>query len=118
MKKAIFVAGLLLFMAGTADAQEPNRIGKQDTALYKHPQRGANDPAWDKNKRMRDRHQQGWKARPDSGAPAPVPDSMSNRRIYKSPKTKQKATPTGQEATGTNSTNAPNPKNAGKSQPE
>lgn len=39
-----------------------------------------------------------------------------NRRNYKSKKTGQVATPSGQEATGTNGTTAPNPKNAGKAE--
>jgi hypothetical protein len=37
---------------------------------------------------------------------------INNRKVYKSKKTGQTATPTGQEATGTNGTHANNPKNA------
>ena len=44
-------------------------------------------------------------------------DSMANNRVeYKSKKTKQVATESGQQATGTNGTHANNPKNAGKSE--
>jgi hypothetical protein len=39
-------------------------------------------------------------------------DTLNNRKIYKSKATGQTATPTGQEATGTNGSHAPNPKNA------
>jgi hypothetical protein len=39
-------------------------------------------------------------------------DTLNNRKIYKSKATGQAATPTGQEATGTNGSHATNPKNA------
>lgn len=41
-------------------------------------------------------------------------DTLNNRVEYKSKGTKQVATPTGQEATGTNGTHSNNPKNASK----
>ena len=41
-------------------------------------------------------------------------DTISNRKVYKSKKTGQAATRTGQEAAGTNSSHAPMPKNAGR----
>jgi hypothetical protein len=39
-------------------------------------------------------------------------DTISNRKVYLSKKTGQKATPTGQQATGTNGSHANMPKNA------
>lgn len=46
-------------------------------------------------------------------------DTITNNRvIYRSKRTGQAATPTGQQATGTNGTHANNPKNAGKSSDE
>ena len=42
-------------------------------------------------------------------------DTINNRKVYKSKSTGQAATPTGQQATGTNGNHANLPKNAGKS---
>ena len=39
-------------------------------------------------------------------------DTLNNRKIFKSKEKGQAATPTGQEATGTNGSHAPTPKNA------
>ena len=43
-------------------------------------------------------------------------DTLNNRKIYKSKTTGQAATPTGQQATGTNGTHSNTPKNAGKNE--
>ena len=43
-------------------------------------------------------------------------DTLNNRKIYLSKETGQKATPTGQQATGTNGSHANMPKNAAKKQ--
>jgi hypothetical protein len=45
-----------------------------------------------------------------------TPDTVNNRKIYKSKATGQTATPTGQQATGTNGSHSNMPKNAGKNE--
>ena len=45
-----------------------------------------------------------------------VATKRNDRVMYRSKKTGQSATPTGQEATGTNGSHSNNPKNAGKSE--
>jgi hypothetical protein len=46
--------------------------------------------------------------------PTPGIDTSNNRKLYKSKRTGQVATPTGQEATGTNGSHANNPKISGR----
>jgi uncharacterized protein YxeA len=108
MKKIILSVLALFFMAGIANAQA--KEGHDSATMHKtYAQKkgyGAkNKQHGTKNKRMK-------KSNWDSINKTGFVDTTNPGVNYKSKETRQSATPAGQEATGTNSTNANNPKNA------
>ena len=93
MKKFIFFAAVMIGIAGFANAQ--NTVNYESDSAKQKP---------------------GSKSNPinTNSASNTKPGRNNNRVEIKSKRTKQLATPTGQQATGTNGAHANNPKNAGK----
>lgn len=95
MKQLIFCAVFTIGMAGFASAQTSGAQGSRNTTQSSSTGTKA-------------------KTKNNTSSSAAKADTSNNRVEYKSKRTKQVATPTGQEATGTNGSHANNPKNAGK----
>ena len=94
MKKMIFCAAIMMGFAAFANAQSTDSTGSDNTTQKSDTTaRKINSSSQSKAK----------------------PAITNNRVLFKSKRTKQVATPTGQQATGTNGAHANNPKNAGKS---
>ena len=109
MKKIVFSVLTLLFMAGIANAQvkeSQDSTQTHKTQNQKKPYGAKNKPYGAKNKKMK---RSNW----DSINKTGFIDTTNPGANYKSKGTGQTATPAGQEATGTNSSNSNNPKNAG-----
>jgi uncharacterized membrane protein len=108
MKKIIFSLLALFFMTGLANAQAKQGMDNTKTKQTQNQKKqyGAKQkPYSTKNKKAKNSN---WDSINRTGRT----DTTNNSNLYKSKATGQTATPSGQEATGTNSTNANNPKNA------
>ena len=93
MKKLIFCAAMTIGVSGFANAQDAGGYDSDSTKQKSYTRSNTINT---------------------NSAPNTKKGRVNNRVEFKSKRTKQLATPTGQQATGTNGAHANNPKNAGK----